>query len=544
MKFEQKYIDIINQFIAKNNNTLNSKKLKVFLNNNFEVKQYYENILKQYPTFIKLYNVVWASINNFDVEQYKCKYCGKLLNLKNVTFLKEYCGAKCASNDPELIKRRQQTISKDPEFYKKRQEKIVKTNIQKYGCKAPAQNEKIRNKAKQTVAKDPDHWKKRQKKTIKTNLEKYGVQNTWNLKSAKQNSLTTKSKQTFESFKKFDKLISMLFTKEEFLSDPKQELTWKCNICGTTFKQKNMRTQINSEFYNLPRCPTCYPEHISKFEAEIRLFLQSLTNKTLIFNSKDVIKPFELDITIPDLQLAIECNGIHWHSTDIRKNSNYHKMKTEMCQKAGYRLIQIFEHEWNEKQQIIKEKIKSIICNDIPSIYARKCQIRQLDTYTTKNFLKDYHIQGSDSSSVRIGLFNQDELVAVMTFCKPRFNKNYEWQLSRYATSKRVIGGASKLMKYFQKKYSPNSIITYCDRRFSTGNMYKKLNFTLNHISEPNYFWTKSNIVLPRYQTQKHKLKNLLGQNFDQKLSQAGNMEKCGYQKIFDCGNLVFTKTF
>ena len=109
--------------------------------------------------------------------------------------------------------------------------------------------------------------------------------------------------------------------------------------------------------------------------------------------------------------------------------------------------------------------------------------MKEISSKDKNEFLNKYHIQGEDKSKVKLGLFYQDELVAVMSFGKPRFNKNYEWELIRYATSKHVIGGAGKLLKYFERIYKPKSIITYADRRFSQGNMYFQLGFKLNHIS-------------------------------------------------------------
>ena len=149
------------------------------------------------------------------------------------------------------------------------------------------------------------------------------------------------------------------------------------------------------------------------------------------------------------------------------KDKNYHLNKTIECEKVGYRLIHIFEHEWVNKQKIIKAKLKSLFGVEQTRIYARKCIIKEISTDIKNEFLNTYHIQGEDKSKVKLGLFYEEKLVAVMTFGKPRFNKNYEYELIRYATSKHVIGGAGKLLKYFERNYKPKSIITYSDRRFS-----------------------------------------------------------------------------
>ena len=130
-----------------------------------------------------------------------------------------------------------------------------------------------------------------------------------------------------------------------------------------------------------------------------------------------------------------------------------------------------------------------------------------------------------------------------MTFGKPRFNKNYQFQLIRYASKSgfRVIGGAGKLLKYFERNYNPKSIITYADRSYSQGNMYKQLGFNLQNISEPNYCYLNHDLILSRYQCQKSKLKNIL-KNFNPDLTQSENMQLNGFSTLYDCGNLIFSK--
>ena len=232
----------------------------------------------------------------------------------------------------------------------------------------------------------------------------------------------------------------------------------------------------------------------------------------------------ELDIVIPEIKLAIEFDGNYWHSDKFKQEKNYHLNKTIECEKMGYRLIHIFEHEWIKKQDIVKAKLKSIFNRDQQSIYARKCVIKEITSKEKNEFLNKTHIQGEDKSNVKLGLYNNDELVAVMTFCKSRFNKNFEWELSRFSSSKHVIGGASKLLKYFERVYKPKSLITYADRRFSQGKLYFMLGFTFDHFSSPNYFYCDQNLkIYSRIHCQKHKLKDIL-KNFDESLSENENM--------------------
>jgi hypothetical protein len=210
----------------------------------------------------------------------------------------------------------------------------------------------------------------------------------------------------------------------------------------------------------------------------------------------------------------------------------------------GYKLIHIFEHEWINKQEIIKAKLKALFGIEQTKIYARKCIIKEISTELKNDFLNQFHIQGEDKSKIKLGLFNEDELVAVMTFGKPRFNKNYEYELIRYATKYKVIGGAGKLLKYFEKNYKPKSIITYADRAYSQGNMYFKLGFNFLKNNVPSYNWIKNDIILSRFRCQKSKLKEILKDRYNECLSENENMLFNGFSKLYDCGNIVFEKIY
>lgn len=258
-----------------------------------------------------------------------------------------------------------------------------------------------------------------------------------------------------------------------------------------------------------------------------------LENK--VSNTRGIIRPYELDIYLPDFKLAIEYNGSYWHS-EGRKEKEYHLKKTNLCNEKGIQLLHIFDFDdldiW-----------KSMISNKLglnEKIYARKCIIKELEYKEIKDFLKINHLQGACPSKINLGLFYENELVQVMTFGKPRFNKKYNYELLRLCTKKyfNAIGGASKLFKYFTQKYK-GSIISYANRRFSNGNIYKQLGFKELNKTEPNYWYTKEDKILSRYQCQKHKLNSLL-EVFNPELSESENMTNNGYFRIYDCGNIVY----
>lgn len=284
--------------------------------------------------------------------------------------------------------------------------------------------------------------------------------------------------------------------------------------------------------------------------------LKSLIDEDSIkIHDKTVLKNLnqELDFYIPEKQLAIEFNGSYWHS-QILKDPKYHQNKSLECLNAGVRLIHIFEYEWiqDETREKIKQLLRNALSSNIKTVYARKCYIKEIDTDIEKEFLNSYHLQGYASSSIKYGLYSQqdDELLSIMTFGASRFNNQYQYELIRYCNKPeiRVIGGAEKLFKRFIKDHNPEQIISYCSLSKFSGGVYSRLGFNRadRFITEPNYVWVPCNFsndktVLTRYQTQIKKLK-------DQGLEIYGHtedeiMQNRGYFKIYDSGNMRFVWT-
>ena len=286
--------------------------------------------------------------------------------------------------------------------------------------------------------------------------------------------------------------------------------------------------------------------YYSQYEAEIVEYIRSITNLEIVTNSREYIgNNLELDIYIPEKKLAIEFNGSYWHSDRV-KDKYYHQKKTIACIKNKIRLIHIFEYEWvdSDKQRKIKQYLKSIICN-ADKLYARQTTIKEITSQEAKLFENEYHLQGYTTSSINIALQYEDETIGLMTFGKPRFNKNYEYELIRlcYKSNIAVVGGSEKMLKYFIDKYNPQSIISYCDLSKFDGNVYSRLGFDTNisYLTQPNYVWVHphSKEVLTRYQTQKHKLVEKGLGTEDQTEDEI--MTSLNYLKVYDSGNMKFT---
>jgi len=470
-------------------------------------------------------------------------------------------------------------------------EKKIQTYQKKYNNDNPFQNEKIKNIIKNTNLKKygteyPLQNKDILKKVQNTNLKKYN--NVCSLQSIKQ-----KEKRKKEIYNQ------MIFKLKQF------DLQLNCNIenyKGTfkDYKNKNITNYIYYNFTclkcgynfdghlvdgNIPICRKCHPmiTGTSLAEKEIFEYCKEICNNKqfkIFTNVKNIINPLELDIYIEIFKddklikkIAIEYNGLYYHSyqkLNQLKNdgSNYHLLKTEKCENQQIQLFHIFENEWLEKKDIIKSMIKNKLNLIENKLNARNCIIKIVNFNNTKEFLNKNHIQGYCNSKINLGLYHNDKLVSIMTFSKKRFfsknknlNKNNEYELLRFANLKETLirGAASKLLKYFIKNYTNKNdlIITYADKRYSTGKLYNTLGFKYIHTTKPNYKYFKNLKVYNRQKFQKKKIKEYydiyinnkyksvnygLIKKYNKNLTEYENMLLNSYDKIFDSGQMKFQK--
>jgi hypothetical protein len=281
---------------------------------------------------------------------------------------------------------------------------------------------------------------------------------------------------------------------------------------------------------------------ISKEENEIYNWLKTIYNKEIQQSNRSVLNGKELDLYLPEDNLAIEYNGLYshlyrpWEEKEcLIKGSSYHLQKTIECSKNGIQLLQFYSDEWKFKKEIVQNIIKSKLGLN-KRLYARKCIVNEIDVSLKNSFLNQNHIQREDKSKIKLGLFYENKLVCVMTFCNSRFNRNYQWELSRFAClgGITVVGGFSKMLKNFIDSYG-GSIVSYADRRISNGDVYKKNGFNLIHVNGPSYFYVDKN-CLERHNRMKFQ-KKLIGAYDCSEYEKAREM---GFEKIWDCGSLTY----
>lgn len=461
-------------------------------------------------------------------------------------------------------------------------DKIKKTNKKKYGKEWSSQNDEIINKRINTVilkygGKSPQCDKNVLNKTKKTNLKKIGYES--NLSSpifrnelkkhfiekfgvdvpAKNKDIINKAKKTslekygFESPSKSDIVRKKISDKHKTLFKKRIEnkndikfLDWR-NKNEYVFKSEtndkefiiNKVTYARRKKNNIPVDIYVNPLNEPILQNEIYDYIKTIYDGKILLDDKNILENKHIDIFLPDKKLGIEFDGLYWHC-ELFKEKNYHKMKTDISEEKGIKLLHIFEDEWIYKKDIVKSIIKNNL-NIRNKIFARKCIVKEIDSETLKNFLNENHIQGSINSKIRIGLYYNNDLFSVMSFGTYRIfmnkkNEKNSFEMLRYCNKigYSITGGASKMFNFFLKKYNPDHITTFSDRRWFNGNFYLNLGFNFVGNTSPNYYYVIKNTRKHRFSFRKD---ILIKEGFNKDLSEHDIMMNRKIYRIYDCGN-------
>lgn len=421
---------------------------------------------------------------------------------------------------------------------------IRNTTRNKYGVDNISELSEIKFQKKKTMMENYGNLIQNITNGKETIKERYGVNNASQIGFVKEKKNANK-KEKFLKYKilELEKLGYCFLNPESFTKTRDEKLgknieyLFECKKCGRIFKHNIHSTN--------PRCTECFPLSSSMQEKELASFIRSIYDGEIEENNRSIISPYEIDILLKGI--AIEYNGIYWHSEESGgKDSGYHIDKYNMIKDRKLYPIFIFEDEWLFKKDIVKSIIKNKLGIVNSKIYARKCSILELSNSEIKTFYEKNHIQGFVFSSINLALLYENEIVSVLSFGKPRFTKQYDYEITRFANllETSVVGGFSKLFKYFVRNYEFNNIITYSDKRFFSGDVYLKNGFDQLEDTPPSYYYfnKREMIRYNRVKFQKHKLKGLL-KIFDENLTEHENMYNNNYLRIWDCGNYKFEFT-
>jgi len=327
---------------------------------------------------------------------------------------------------------------------------------------------------------NPQKSKEIREKTKQTNLDKYGFENVFQNKEIQTRYKETIQKQyrlnitniSQRNIKHFENYNSD-YIKEHFIVDGFYDPHLVSEYFGVSWQC----AKINKELWGIKE-PTKF--YSGKSIAETELF-ESINVENKIHNDRNLINPYELDIVLPDYKIAIEYNGMYWHSDKFR-DENYHLNKTLMCKDKGYQLFHIFEFENLEIwKSIINDKLglnKKIDAND--------CIISEVSEDLAKYFCTQNSLQCYADSTVILGLYHDNRLMQIMAFKR----KGDSYIISNFCTEKgyHIVKGADKLFKYFLEHYKTESVIAYADIRYSDGSEYVNLGFKQIDQTEPNVY--------------------------------------------------------
>lgn len=404
--------------------------------------------------------------------------------------------------------------------------KIQKTNVELYGCVSPIQSEEIKAKSRKTC------------------LEKYGAPSFMKSDAHIQEAMTDSSK--FRNYKLF------LEDPKSFIENNYEDnvsIAILCHDLGVT------DTPIYDALVK-HNCSYLIHKKMSSMEYDILDLFKSL-GITVIHNTKKIITPYELDIYLPEYDFAVECNPTVTHNSSfcdpwnqLPKSPSYHKMKTDMCEDKGVQLFHIFGYEWASQKSIILSMLKNRV-GVSDTIYGRNTYVCELAYDESCKFLDKNHRQGSLSAPIRLGLRSKDtdELLAVMTFGKLRNSmgakdgdSNNCYELSRFCNKlgTSIVGGASKLLKYFLQHYEVHKVVSFSDRAHTSGKLYSTLGFHKVSQSDPGYIWVniETDEAINRVNCQKRNLRKLFKddtidiENFTERQI----MESRGFARVFDSG--------
>ena len=475
----------------------------------------------------KIYNLTSTEIDT-------CKY-GNQKKFKSLTDGYVNCGkaSSCQCAKDSISKK--VSVSKSKYTIEKQQailEKRAQTNLSKYGVVNSGQTDKAKA-ARSEFYSDTSKVSKLSKQIKATKQSKYGDEN-YNNATQIKSTLKASANEYYAS--KFpDKLLTELKDKDTLLNWYQtytiDEIANLCKVHKHTVYKYLAGHNIREPFK-------------SSYEQEIINFLKQHNVTNIVTNSRKLIpSKKEIDIYLPDYNFAIEYNGIYWHHEDIPHITKlYHYNKFKECEDQNIQLFTIFSNVWEQKKNIIKNAIlHKIHLSSAEKIFARKCQIKTVTNSEIRNFLDNNHVQGYVAAQNCYGLFYKDKLVAVMTFSKSKSRIGIgggsanEYELVRYATSAQVVGGAGKLLNKFINEHTPSKIISYSANEWSTGALYKSLNFECEAEILPGYWYIKpkEHRLYHRFNFSKQQLVKL---GYDDSLTEQEITKQLGLLKLWDCG--------
>lgn len=454
-----------------------------------------------------------------------CAFCGEPFEKKS--YQQIYCKRDhhraCPICGADYIERNNDNLKKPPKVcsYECRTKLTKQRSLSKYGVDTPGNTPEARAKARVTCQSkwgvdSPLAAQSVRNKGQKTLLDKYGVTNIMKVNEVCKRAMDTQRRNhggllafnTPESYERRKSTVISKYGAEIFVAP--------------AFHNSIKRSKV------------------SKINLQIQDKLNSTGIKTELEYKIDDKRSWYYDILLPDSKTLIEVNPTWTHSAIPHSymegiDRHYHVNKSAVAHKHGFRCIHIFD--WDNIDKICA------ILTDKQKIYARSTEVWKIPIEVAASFLNKYHIQGSCRGQLlALGLVYKGELIQVMTFGRPRYDTKADVELLRFATHStyQIVGGASKLLKFFVNTYEIYNIISYCDIAKFEGSVYNNLGMQLIRITPPQEVWSKGSKRITANLLRARGYDQLFGTDYGKGLDNRQLMIENGWLPVYDCGQKVY----
>lgn len=324
---------------------------------------------------------------------------------------------------------------------------------------------------------------------------------------------------------------------DELSSKSHTRVWWRCDKNHSWQASPNDRARDKKNGKGPTGCPTCNA-NVSLRENDLFEYIVSILSEEIevLQNTRVLTKPREIDIYIPDKKVAIEFNGLYWHTENKGRDRRFHHDKWKKCKEQGVQLITVWEDDWRLKEEVVKSMIAhklGVGCEK--RVYARETKLHEIGHKEASEFLSNNHIQGKCNGTVRYGLFYNGDLVAVSVWRK------YQdiLYLDRYATSCTVVGGMGKMLKYgklYAEEHGLSKIITFADHEVSDGSLYETLGFTRDNELSPDYKYVVDGQRKHKFGYRLKRFKNDPDLLYQEGLTEKQLADLNGLDRVWDCG--------
>jgi very-short-patch-repair endonuclease len=367
-----------------------------------------------------------------------------------------------------------------------------KTCLIRYGTKSVLESELVKQKI------------------VQTNMDKYGVANAAVTDVVKQHTIENNREkygvdfpQQLEEYREKQKKYAV-----EKVGFDTEEWARQSGVSRSCFCHRVSK-------YGFDKAITL-GKHQTAIESIIQQILDGLN---IQYISHKLIGKYYPDFILPEYNLIIEADGLYWHSDAVNTDYMYHRKKMDEYSKLGYRTLFFRENEIECQSDIVT----SIICNSVKQskkIFARKCDIIELNKDDRREFFNTSHLMGRGSGNC-YGLKHDDQIVCALQFT----NKNGLVNISRFCSilNTTVVGAYSRLIECVIRRNNIGKIQTFVDRRYGTGECLSKMKFNLV-TDRLSFVWVKNDKVFHR-------------------LNYRGNSGyEYGMHKLWDCGQAKFER--